>query len=157
MSRKRSDYRATPQKAPPPAASQDVGTDIEPRQLMAQSSPRHVPLPESPPQDSISGTPTALESTDEPVTTVVSSPKISKPTNYQQQSMSRYFSEPVPPSIPNPPAVVRVTINASEEVNQASLSEAEDASQTQGSGNESESTTTPTSDNRRRRSTRQRS
>jgi hypothetical protein len=156
-SRKRSDYRATPQKAPQPSDSQNAGKGIELRQLMAQSSPCHVPLSKSPAPGHLSETPTALDPTDETTAKAVPPPKHSQPTNYQQQSMSRYLSEMAPTNIPNPPEVVRVNIDVSEEVNQASLSEAEDESQVQGSGNESENPTTPTFDNRRRGSARKRS
>ena len=156
-SRKRSDYRATPQKAPPPPASQAAGNNVEPRQLLAQLSPRHVPLPESPSHARLSENLTTLEPTDETTTNKVLPSKHGNSMHYQQQSMSRHLSETTPTTIPHTPEVVRVNINVSEEVNQASLSEAEDASQAQGSGNESKSPTTPTTDNRRRRSTRQRS
>jgi glycerophosphoryl diester phosphodiesterase len=156
-SRKRLDYRATPQKAPPPAEFHDARKDIVPRQLMEQSSPRQVPLPDSPPVDHPSETSTALEPTDETAFNVAARPTSAQSPNFQQQSMSRYVFRTSQTNIPNPPDVVRINIDESEEVNQASLSEGEDDPQAQGSGTESETPTTLTSDNRQRRSTKKRS
>ena len=158
-SRKRSDYRATPQKTPlSPTTRATANNNVEPRQLLAQLSPRQVPIPESPPHDRPPEPPPTPEPTEKATQAPVHPSKPSQPTNYQQQSMSRYLSEPTSTNISNPPQVVRITTGVPEEVNQASLSDAEDASQVQGSGNaESETSATPTSNNRRRGSNRERS
>ena len=156
-SRKRSDSRQTPQKAPQPVDSQPMGKHMEPRQLLPPSSPRRMPLPESPPSTSPSRVSAAPESPESMTTEIVPPAKADKRTKYQQQSMSRYLHENTPTRISNPPEVNRVTNTVPEDFNQASLSAAEDESYAQGSGNESETPATPISNNRRRGSTRTKS
>ena len=157
-SRKRSDYRATPQKASPPADLQRPETPIEPRQLLESPSPCKVPLPESPTIQHPPDTATTPESSeDEAETKTQASHKVNKHTKYQQQSMSRYLSDNPSSNITHPPRITRVNSDVAENDNQSSLSEAEDDPLMQGSGSESEPPTTPISHNRRKGSTRKKS
>jgi hypothetical protein len=153
-SRKRSDSQQTPQKVPPPADSQQVRNNIEPRQLLAPTSPCNVPLPESPATvNRSSELSVTAAATEEEKTGIAGPPRTGKQIQYQQQSMSQYLSEATSTNISKPPDVIRVHNDLSKEVNQASLSEVEDDSRMQGSGNEGETPTTPISNNRRRGST----
>ena len=137
--RKRPDYRMSPQKPPPPRELSKSAAGIPPRQLNL-SSPCNVPLPASP--SAIDHQTESKQAGFSEDADVLSPANKNNPAQYQQQSISRYLTpESSIPLNPTPPSSPRSETSTSQDGSHASLSEAEDAQSTRRSGNESKTKT----------------